>query len=372
MGSVYPYNVKGRAKPLYRIVYRRPDHKQTSESGFTRKGDAERRLAEVEVSKHRGEYIAPADGKATISELGRKWLAGKESSLKASSYAPLETAWRLYVEPVWGDYPVSSIRHSDVQAWVSGIKKSPTVVIRAHGVLAGILDVAGRDRRVSANAARGVDLPRKQSSRERRYLTHSQLWAVANNAGRRRVLVLVLGYCGLRWGEAIGLRVSDLDFKRRRISITRNAVEVGGTIHEGTPKTHEARHVYVPATISELLESHCEGKAKDALVFPNLYGNFERKTYFDSKKSTWWANALNRAGAEKMTIHDLRHTAASLAVSAGANVKALQRMLGHASAAMTLDVYADLFDSDLEDVAGDLDQAISSQVVAGMLRPEAD
>ncbi|WP_375386932.1 tyrosine-type recombinase/integrase [uncultured Amnibacterium sp.] len=59
----------------------------------------------------------------------------------------------------------------------------------------------------------------------------------------------------------------------------------------------------------------------------------------------------------KPTIHDLRHTAASLAVSAGANVKAVQRMLGHASAAMTLDVYADLFDEDLESVATALDDA---------------
>ncbi|WP_072591926.1 tyrosine-type recombinase/integrase [Microbacterium sp. 1.5R] len=52
-----------------------------------------------------------------------------------------------------------------------------------------------------------------------------------------------------------------------------------------------------------------------------------------------------------ITPHDLRHTAASLAVSSGAHVKAVQRMLGHASAAMTLDVYADLFDDDLEAVA---------------------
>ena len=56
--------------------------------------------------------------------------------------------------------------------------------------------------------------------------------------------------------------------------------------------------------------------------------------------------------------HDLRHTAASLAVHAGANVKALQRMLGHKNASMTLDVYADLFDSDLMDVARMLDAAV--------------
>jgi site-specific recombinase XerC len=63
-----------------------------------------------------------------------------------------------------------------------------------------------------------------------------------------------------------------------------------------------------------------------------------------------------------MTVHDLRHTAASLAASAGANVKAVQRMLGHASAAMTLDIYADLFDDDLDAVAEALDGAARRSV----------
>ena len=65
-----------------------------------------------------------------------------------------------------------------------------------------------------------------------------------------------------------------------------------------------------------------------------------------------------------ITLHDLRHTAASLAVSAGANVKAVQRMLGHAKASMTLDVYADLFDADLHDVAVNLDAAIRAAAAA--------
>ena len=70
-----------------------------------------------------------------------------------------------------------------------------------------------------------------------------------------------------------------------------------------------------------------------------------------------------------MTIHDLRHTAASLAISSGANVKAVQRMLGHASAAMTLDVYADLFDEDLEAVSTALNTARSAAIVAIPLPP---
>jgi integrase len=65
----------------------------------------------------------------------------------------------------------------------------------------------------------------------------------------------------------------------------------------------------------------------------------------------WFAGAVRRAGIERVTPHDLRHTTASLAVSAGANVLALSRMLGHAKPSITLDVYADLFDTDLDKVA---------------------
>ena len=74
---------------------------------------------------------------------------------------------------------------------------------------------------------------------------------------------------------------------------------------------------------------------------------------------SWFAGAMKRSGVPRITPHDLRHTAASLAVLAGVNVKAVQKMLGHASAAMTLDVYADLFDGDLDSVSDALDHAVS-------------
>lgn len=80
--------------------------------------------------------------------------------------------------------------------------------------------------------------------------------------------------------------------------------------------------------------------------------------------------ALTDAGLPRMTVHDLRHTAASLAIASGANVKAVQRMLGHASAAMTLDVYADLFDDDVDAVSAALDQVRTTAIVSKP-RPEA-
>ena len=85
----------------------------------------------------------------------------------------------------------------------------------------------------------------------------------------------------------------------------------------------------------------------------------------DSK--SWWKTALDDTGVPRMVLHDLRHTAASLAVSSGSNVKAVQRMLGHASAAMTRDVYADLFDDDLDALTSRMNQAIASTNVVTAL-----
>ncbi len=366
MGSVYAYETKA-GKKLYRIIYRRPDNTQTQERGFTRKRDAEQRLAEVEVSKGRGEYIAPADGHARIDDLGKEWLAAKKGVLKATSYAPLDASWRNYVKPKWGTRAVSSIRHSEVQTWVAGIDKSATVVIRAYGILAAILDVAVRDRRISRNVARDVTLPRKGSKKARRYLTHDELWNVANGAGRHRTLVLTLGYCGLRWGELVALRVSDVDLDRRRINITRSVSQVGKEFHEGVPKSYETRSVPVPLEVAKLIRKQCERKKPGAIVFDDGYGGYQRRVHASEGERSWWNTALAKAGVERLVLHDLRHTAASLAVSSGANVKAIQRMLGHASAAMTLDVYADLFDDDLEAVSERLDQAIASRNVAILL-----
>lgn len=92
------------------------------------------------------------------------------------------------------------------------------------------------------------------------------------------------------------------------------------------------------------------------IVFPNSKGNYAQPPRASAKSRSWFKNALDKMEF-RLTPHDLRHTAASLAVSSGANVKAVQRMLGHKSAAMTLDVYSDLFDSDLELVADSLDAA---------------
>jgi integrase len=177
--------------------------------------------------------------------------------------------------------------------------------------------------------------------------------------------VLVLAYCGLRWSEIAALRVRDIDLEKRRLSVGAAVVEVDGLgLVWGTPKSHEARSISIPQFIVSDLRDHLNGRADDDLVFTSPEGEVMRNR---NSRRAWFNRAASAAGVAGLTPHELRHTAASLAVSAGANVKAVQRMLGHASAAVTLDIYTDLFDDDLEAVADRLDTLRESARVARSL-----
>ena len=380
MGTVEAYETTAGRR--YRVRYRTPEHRQTDKRGFRSKRDADLFLATVEVSKATGEYIDPARSRTAVVELGADWLAAKKTRLKPSSYAALDDAWRVYVEPRWGRTQVSAITYGDVRTWVTQLAagtaktnrhdhprtakqgarpKSATVVIRAHGVLASILDLAVKDRRIPNNPARGIDnLPRKLR-KPHRYLTHEEIERLATASGDHATLIYLASYTGLRWGELTGLRVRDVDGLRRRLAVNENAVRVGTEIHVGTPKTHELRSVPYPEFLELPIARLCEGKLRNALLFGDGAEHIQRPRASGSSRS-WFVRALDDAGLERMTIHDLRHTAASLAISSGANVKAVQRMLGHASAAMTLDVYADLFDDDLDSVSTSLNAARAAAI----------
>ena len=354
MATISTYKTSSGAT-LYRVRYRTPDNRQTDKRGFRRKVDAERFAASVEVAKMRGEYVAPSSGRATIGELGPAWLERQRGHLKASTLRSYELSWATHVARRWGDVPISQVHYSDVQAWVAELSsgRGPGTVRVAYSVLARILDDAVRDRLIAANQARGVKLP-KLPPRRNTYLTAVQLQRLADESGRHKSLVLALGVGGLRLGEAAALRVSDIDFLRRRVELRRNAVKVGGEFVVGSLKNHKNRSVALPAFVMDELARTCHGKDRDELVWPSPRGGYISGPSL--WKTSWLAMAVERCRKAdptfpRVTPHDLRHTAASLAIHAGANPLVVQRMLGHASAAMTLDVYADLFESDLDSVA---------------------
>ena len=139
----------------------------------------------------------------------------------------------------------------------------------------------------------------------------------------------------------------------------RNAVQVGQDFEVGQTKGKENRLVPVASVLSRLA-ARCEGRSANDLLFPARGGGYLKRPSYDS--TGWFNRAVERAQVQTITLHDLRHAAASLAVSAGANVLAVSRMLGHKDPSVTLRIYADLFDSDLDAVAVNLDAKIADSV----------
>lgn len=336
------------ARLRWRVRWRDPEGQQRGKS-FARKADAERYLHELASRLNAGTYLDPNAGKVTVSEIAEPYLRRIDSTRKPSTAYSYREVYTRRVAPRWGRTPVAQIRYSDVSAWVSELSAtlSPSRTRHAYRILRVLLDDAVKDRRIPSNPAHGVTLPSLPKRREHPYLTHGQVSALADSAltDRDRALILVLAYCGLRWGEAVALRWEDVDEVRRRLLIRRSLGDVGGRLIETTPKSHAARTIPVPDPAWNALASLSHG---DGLIF-------RTPTDAPLRASSWRRRALDPAlavsGLPRLSPHALRHTAASLAVSSGANVKAVQRMLGHASAAMTLDVYADLFDDDLDALA---------------------
>jgi integrase len=324
----------------YRVRWRTPDGKSRSKTLKCRV-DADRFLTNVEHSKDVGTDMDPSRSKVTVGTWAPMWLAS-QTHLKPSTRARYEGILSKHIVPRWGGTPLSHVTHADVQKWISSLVLAPATVRYIPRVFSLIMELAVRDKRITSNPATGVRLPRAAKPEKRFYEWKKYTgWRTLRRSIRFR-----------RLGEVAALRVKRVDLLRRRLTVAESVTEVGGWLTWGTPKSHQARSVPIPRSLVTLLTEVVTGKGSDDLVFTTWRGKPLRNLNF---RRDVFDPAARDAGLEGLTPHELRHTAASLAVSAGANVKAVQRMLGHASAAMTLDVYSGLFGDDLDGVAERID-----------------
>lgn len=333
--------------------YRDPSGHQRTKT-FDRRVDAERYLARVEGTKLDGSYVDPKRAAMTVGEFAAQWKKA-QAHLKPSTRERYASLLRTHVEPRWSTVRLSDVSHVAVQAWVSDLaeQRSASIAIKAHRVLSLILSLAVRDGRIARNPADRVGLPRETRA-DRRYLSHQDVHALAHDAGNDEIVILFLAYTGLRFGEMAALRVRRLDLLRREVEVAESVTSVNGKLIWGTPKGHTRRWVGLPGFVAELLAQHVEGKAADDLVFASSNGAVLRASNF---RRDVWDPAVTAAGLRGVVPHGLRHTAASLAIAAGADVKVVQQMLGHKSATMTLDLYGHLFENRLGEVADRLDAA---------------
>jgi integrase len=311
---------------------------------FRRKIDAETWLTTVEGGKLTGTAVDPRRGRITWGEWASVWMRARRASLRPSTVARDESYLTNHLLPRWGDVRLDAIDRSQVVDWVAGLTDqglAPATARKCVQLLGASLDAAVDDRRLAANPCRKVPLPRDQH-REPRFLTAGEVARLAGAIDPRyRSLVLLLGWGGLRIGEAVGLRRADVDLAAGQLRVTRSVAWVRGVPTVQAPKTAAGRRtVGLPRFVVDELRVHMDRHAGPEIVFPSPGGGLLDPNRFRRRQ---WAPAVDAAGLAPLRIHDLRHTAISLWIAAGADIRRVAGRAGHRSVGFTLSRYGGLY-----------------------------
>ncbi len=353
---------KGRGKPWSFAVDlprgTKGERRQRLKGGFRTRAEAERALAELLVELDRGTAVDTSS--QTLGAYLDDWLASVTPSLRPTTADLYRRAVDNWIRPRLGGLALQAITPKHLQdlyaeLLVSGRTDgsgglSPRSVRLAHQVLRLALDRADNWRLIARNpAAARLDLPRMQHRT-------MQTWAAeeacafleATDADRLGGLWSLMVSTGLRRGEALGLRWQDIDLAGGRLSVVQTVVVASNKAYLSEPKTATGRRsVFLYPQIISVLARHRERQEADRLLAGPAWQ--EAGLVFTTSLGTLihprnvardFHAAVRRTGARPIRLHDLRHTAATLALTAGANPKQVQEMLGHARVAITLDVYS--------------------------------
>lgn len=367
-------HIEKRGPKRWRARYRGPDRKEHSKT-FERRSDAERWLGAQAGSVAQGAWTDPRLGRIAFTDLCETYL--RTARLRPTTRALNEGVIRNYLLPRFGAWPIASITRSAVKTMISEEEAEGRLsgsAIRRHVfVLSVVMAAAIEESRISRNPCAGVTLP-ADHAREMRFLNAEELVGLADaiRPEHYRPLVLTAGLVGLRWGELAGLRLERVDLLRRRIAVEEQLVEVGGRASFGPPKTEAGkRTVTIPASLVDVLGEHFAAEAvqRSRLAFPNPSGGFMRRSNFRRTFRRACTLAGFDGGAlEGFVFHELRHTAAALAIATGAHPLAIKERLGHSSITVTMDRYGGLLPSLDEAIADGLDSMIRGPLAAS-LRP---
>lgn len=351
---------------------------------FAKLTDAEAFQAAMEDDVRRGRYANPYDGRRKFKDVAEMWLRSK-NNVSEGVRLRYECELRVYVNPRWSDVPIGTITRDDIAQWVGNLAvgeypvelhwdrkakplspRSIKSIVRV--VFAGVLEYAVKARYLMENPAREVEVP-KPEYKDLVFLNIPEIEHLAKSAevvGRPvdGLIIRFQSYVGTRINESFALQVGDLDLANRQIRIRRTWKNSAKTQRLGPPKSGKPRTVAIPKFLVKPLREQIKGQPETAYVFRAAKGghvndhNWRRRV---------WRKAVELAGlqdVEGLTPHSLRHSYAAIAIKAGADVKILQRQMGHTSASLTLDVYGFLFPERLGQVADAVDAERSAALVS--------
>lgn len=324
----------GRYLVRYRPV---PGGKQHYEWYDTAK-EAKARTATLDADMARGVFVDPSLGKVPFIDVLTDFVERqpyRASTLRGARHT-IEVARTFF-----GDRPISSIRTSDLQLFVSSLRLAPRTVGTHYGYVKAALRAAYHDGIIGRDPTPRVKLPRPDGT-PIRVPTLDEIVDLYGESPAGFAVAIVLGAdLGLRAGEAAGLTVDRVNFLRREVTINR---QWHSYLDRFTPPKSESANRVVPASAETL----------DALALHlEQYGTGEHGVllHVDGRPMNnglfgWRWRWIRQTTGTDITMHDLRHYYASSLLSAGCSIVAVQRALGHSAASITLDTYGHLMPSD--------------------------
>lgn len=334
-------SIKRRADGVWRARYRDESGREHARH-FPRKVDAQRWIDEVTAAVITGTYVDPGAGTITFRAFFDQWSA-RQVWVRSTTQA-----MRLTVaSTTFGDLPIKTIRRSHVETWVKAMNAAGlapgTVTTRVNNIRS-VFRAAHRDKIISSDPTDGITLPRRRRPEVAmtlpspqdvgKIIAAAQVWF--------RPFIGLCAFAGLRRGEAAAVKLDDVDFLRRTLSVSRQVQRAEGRgVEVRAPKYGSERVVYLPDGLLEMLAAHVEqiGVRPQGWLF---VGAGDEPPH-PNTVSHWWDKTLKNAGLPGITLHDLRHFYASGLIAQGCDVVTVQRSLGHSAATTTLNTYSHLW-----------------------------
>jgi integrase len=363
-----------------------PDGKRRRRSvgGFRTKREAKAAEAEALRRIRDGVFVEPS--RLTVGAyLTELWLPSMASQVRATTLGGYRQNVRAYIVPRLGDIPLQQLSTARVGALygelvTSGGQKgrplSPRTVRYVHTTLRRALRDAVADGLVVRNVAAQARPPRARRV-EMHTWTAAELGAFLASVHEDRLYAawLLLATLGLRRGELLGLRWSDVDLTSGRIAIRNTLVMVDGKPAMAEPKTAKGRRSLTLAPqVLEAVRGHRARQAAERLSWgPDYIDSGLVVTTEDGRPlhpeslSGLFVRQAKRAGLSPIRLHDLRHSVASILLAQGVHPKVVSEQLGHATIALTLDTYSHVIPSLQEEAAG----VIAAAVLPATTPPQA-
>lgn len=346
--------------------------KRVTRRGFRTRGEAKKARAAMTTDLSKGEYVEPA--KMLYGAYFTQWLNGR-ANIEHSTRKMYESYFRTHIDPILGQIPLSKISATNLEELIASIREKELgdeMVKRIFATVNASLNAAEKKDIISKNVADKIEKPTVK--RKERAVwdieTVRDFFQSTKDESRYWIAAYIAVMTGLRQGEILALRWSDIDMEKGVIKVRRNLVK-NMTIFTGLKTEKSRRTIAISQQIISILH---EQKQKNEMEKQNPKVNYEdNDLVVCSSKGTpatatkvihAWKTMQARykpAHAPTITFHDLRHTHASIMLKQGVHPKVISERLGHSTITITLDTYSHLLPNMQEEAAESLEATIGMQ-----------